>query len=396
VTGSAFGIRELQISGFRSARSVRFGLGSVCALVGGSSVGKSNLLVAAWMLLQRGTPAPQAADLSRQGAGAIHLSAVLGDGGEVTLDAAAPGVAKAAGPALPVLFLPASRRSEEVVAHPIQDANAGRIAEEYFSGARSGSSTLPATTLVGGLERLCDAGERGLVLLVEEPELFLRPQAQRYLYRLLRAFADSGNQVIYSTHGPAFLNVGRLGEVALVDYEPGAGTTVIQPEPLSADESFRAISEVDAERGELFLARAVLLVEGRTEKQIFPFVFRALGHDEDREAITILDCGGKPNIPLFIGICHATRVPCVAVHDRDAPPGRRPSHPERILNAEIARLAGPRRTVVLSPDFEAVAGLRGHRHKPARAWERFSDIERGDVPPPLLQAVESVVSLARA
>lgn len=165
---------------------------------------------------------------------------------------------------------------------------------------------------------------------------------------------------------------------------------------LRAEESFRALSEIDAERGELFLARAVLLVEGRTEKQSFPFVFRALGHDADREAITILESGGKPNMPLFIRICHAARVPCLPVHDRDAPAGSRPSRGERSLNAEIAALAGAEPPTVLAPDFEAVAGLRGHRHKPAHAWRRFSTIEPSAVPAALREAVERVVALARA
>ena len=203
-------------------------------------------------------------------------------------------------------------------------------------------------------------GVRGLVLLIEEPELFLRPQTQRYFYRLLRAFAQNGNQVLYSTHEPAFLNVGRLEELALVEHGGRAGTRVIQPGPLGAEESFRALSEIDAERGELFLARAALLVEGRTEKLTFPFVFSALGHDADREAVTIVDCGGKANMRLFIRICRAVQLPCVAVHDRDAPPGRRPSHAQSVLNAEIAQLAGAR------AHDRAGAGLRGGR-RAARA-----------------------------
>ncbi|HVN42012.1 MAG TPA: TOPRIM nucleotidyl transferase/hydrolase domain-containing protein, partial [Steroidobacteraceae bacterium] len=112
--------------------------------------------------------------------------------------------------------------------------------------------------------------------------------------------------------------------------------------------------------------------------------------------ITIVDCGGKTNIPLFLRICRTARVPCVAIHDRDAPPGRRPSHSERVLNGEIASLAGPDQTVALAPDFEAVAGLRGHRHKPARAWQLFSHMDPGAVPRPLREAVEKVVALARA
>ena len=143
------------------------------------------------------------------------------------------------------------------------------------------------------------------------------------------------------------------------------------------------------------LARAVLLVEGRTEKMTFPFVFRALGFDADRLGISIVECGGKPNIALFIRICTAVHVPFVAVHDRDAAPGKKPIQGERVLNAQLAELAGPGRTVVLAPDFEAIAGLRGRSHKPARAWERFSRIAPEDVPAALRLAVEQVVELAR-
>ncbi len=392
-----FGVREVQIRGFRSARSVRFAPGAVFALVGGPSVGKSNVLAAVWMLLARGTPEPAVGDLSAGAAKTIELSATLDDGDEVSLQTSPPGAATRRGREVPALFLPASLRSGRLVAGPTPAPSAARVASEYLAvGESAPSSAAPAAALVAGMERLCAAGERGLVLLIEEPELFLRPQAQRYLYRLLRRFAEHGNQVLYSTHEPVFLNVGRLDELALVEHSPRTGTTVVQPEPLGADESFRALSELDAERGELLLASAVLLVEGRTEKLTFPFVFNALGYDVDREAITIVDCGGKPNMRLFIRICHAVGVPCVAVHDRDAPVGRRPSAAQRVVNEEIAELAGSQRTVVLAPDFEAVAGLRGHRHKPTRAWQRFSGVERGSVPRPLAEAVEKVVRLARA
>jgi hypothetical protein len=391
-----FGVRQVRIRGFRSARSVEFAPGPVCALVGGPSVGKSNVLAAVWTLLQRGAPPPGPGDLSSMPGPSMRLSATLGDGDEISLSAGGAGRAEGAGPAVPVLFMPASLRSGELLAGPIASERAARVAREHFQLGPQRSSSVPAGALLAGVEGLCEAGEGGLVLLIEEPELFLRPQAQRYLYRLLRRFAESGNQVLYSTHEPVFLNVGRLDELALVEHGPSSGTIVFQPRPLGADESFRALSELDAERGELLLASAALLVEGRTEKLTFPFVFAALGHDADREAITIVDCGGKPNIPLFMRICAAVRVPCVAVHDRDAPPGRRPSQAQRVVNAEIAELAGPGEPVVLAPDFEAVAGLRGHRHKPTRAWQRFSGIEPEEVPAPLARAVREAVRLARS
>jgi predicted ATP-dependent endonuclease of OLD family len=375
---------------------VRFAPGPVCALVGGPSVGKSNVLEAVWTLLQRGQPMPAPTDVSFEGGSAIELRATLAGGDELELEANPPSAARTSGGGVPVLFLPASLRSDRLVASPTTEPAATRAASKYFGLDTRTSSATPAAVLLTALEALCSEGHERLVLLIEEPELFLRPQAQRYLYRLLRTFAANGNQVLYSTHEPAFLNVGRLEELALVEQSPQHGTIITQPRSLDADASFRALSEIDAERGELFLARAVLLVEGRTEKLTLPFVFGALGYDADREAITIVDCGGKPNIPLFIRICQAAEIPCVAIYDRDAPPGRRPSRWNSNLNDEIAALAGRDATVELAPDFEAAAGLRGHRRKPARAFEHFSRIGRGDVPASLRAAVEKVVGLARA
>ena len=168
-----------------------------------------------------------------------------------------------------------------------------------------------------------------------------------------------------------------------------------QPPPLPEAESFRALSEFDSDRAELFLARAALLVEGRTEKLTFPLVFEALGIEADKEGIVVLECGGKGNMPLFARICNACGIPYVIVHDRDAERGRRPVESERVVNEQIRAVAGPSRTVVLSPDFEAVSGMDGggRARKPHRAYRRYRG--NGDVPEPLRQAVEKVLRAAR-
>jgi predicted ATP-dependent endonuclease of OLD family len=67
------------------------------------------------------------------------------------------------------------------------------------------------------------------------------------------------------------------------------------------------LTEFDAVRSELFLARAAVLVEGQTEKLVLPFVFGAVGYDADREAVSIVECGGKPNVLPFAPIAEAAR-----------------------------------------------------------------------------------------
>ncbi len=121
----------MRIRGFRSARSVGFAPGPVCALVGGPSVGKSNVLAAISMLLEQSAPA--LSDLSTHGGAAIHLSATLAGGDEITLEMSHPGRVARSGPPVPVLFLPASERSGGLVAKTGSATSAGRIVDEYFA-----------------------------------------------------------------------------------------------------------------------------------------------------------------------------------------------------------------------------------------------------------------------
>ncbi len=381
-------IERVTIHGYRGARDVELTPGSVCVLVGESSSGKSTVLSAIWTLLEAAAPMPTAQDVSR-GYTRVHVEATIG-GQTLFLDARPPATLNLNREgAPPALFFPANLRPTSLLAatdHPAKRAVGVVRSEETDDGGLS---------LVRSISALVDARVRGLVVLIEEPELYLSPPAQRHLHRLLRRLAARGrNQVLYSTHSPVFLGVDRLEELVLVRHDERTGTTLLQPEALGQSKAFRIFAEFDAERAEVFLSRAVLLVEGRTEKLAFPFVFRALGYDVDQEAIAIIDCQGKGNIPLFGEICNSCDIPYVVVHDRDAARGVQPAEAERIANEAIVRIAGKKRTVQLVPDFEGVTGLRARRGKPAAAFKRFQ-AGNGDVPGALRQAVERVIAAAR-
>lgn len=392
-------IDRVEIRGFRSAREVSFAPGPLCALVGEANAGKSNLLAAIRAVLDPAGAPLTPGDAIAGGDGSISIRLDLSGGGAVTLEGTVEHHELRRPPTTPqVLFLPAEARAGSLIAADEPASPEAARAVSFFREAldrKESSSAGPARAAVEAVEACCGEGLRGLVLLVEEPELYLRPQLQRYLYRLLRRFAQDGNQVIYSTHSPAFLNVARLDEIVLVDRPQEVGTRAVQPPPLTPEEDFRVLTEFDAARSELFLARAVVLVEGQTEKLVLPFVFAALGEDPDREAISIVECGGKPNIPLFARICRTVGVPFLVVHDSDARPGGAPIAAERALNDLIAETVEDGRRIVLEPDFEAVAGLEGHRNKPERAWRHFAGLARDDVPGPLAQAVELAIAIAR-
>jgi predicted ATP-dependent endonuclease of OLD family len=389
-------VERISIHGYRAARDVELRPRNLCAFVGEASSGKSTVLTAIWSLLEAAAPVPTADDVSH-GGDRVRIEAELG-ARTIFLDARPPATLNLNREgAPPTLFLPASLRGVGMAA-PTSTRAAATAAEVLRPSV--GDPPTPwgngdgGAAIVAGLERLCDAGRTGLVILIEEPELYLSPQAQRYLFRLLRRLTESGNQILYSTHASTLLSVAHLDELALVRHGEARGTSLCQPNALATDETFRALSEFDAERSEVFLARAALLVEGMTEKLAFPFAFDALGYDPDREAVAIIECGGKANIPLFARICVECGIPFVVVHDRDAPRGQLPNESEQVTHAAIVNVAGRARIVTLVPDFEALVGLTSKRNrKPRKAYARFQDGTA--VPKPLVDAVERVVALAR-
>jgi AAA ATPase domain len=391
-----FGITAVKVEGFRTAHDAVFSAGPLCALVGEADAGKSNLLAAIRAALDP-ADAPVTADDAAAGSdGRISIRVELAGGGEFALERAVGGSTVTEGEAAPpVVFMPAEARAGSLLSEAARGSPDPRV--EIFRQAferRPATAASRALSLVDALETCCAHGVAGILLLIEEPELYLRPQAQRYLYRLLREFAGQGNQVIYSTHSPAFLNVSRLEELVFVERLPSTGTRALQPDPVSPAEDFRVLTEFDAARSELFLARAAVLVEGQTEKLVLPFVFSALGYDADREAVSIVECGGKPNIPFFSRICRAIGIPFVVVHDSDRRPSGRLTQADRALNALIVESAGEDHVIVLDPDFEGAAGLTGH--KPKHAWREFAKRRADEMPKELVRAAELAVSLAKA
>jgi predicted ATP-dependent endonuclease of OLD family len=374
-------LSEIRVVNFRSARRLTLRPGPICALIGEPGAGQRNVLLALSALLDASYD-PATADLTT-GRRAISIEATLADGRTVSLDdrRGAP----------PIVHLPSNLRGGELVsataASPAADAVHGLIREAL---ARTPT---PRVALVRALEA-CANVTSGVVFAIEEPELFLAPQAHRYLRRLIRRVAERSNQIFFTTHAPGLLSVAALDEVNLVARDELGVTTVEPLQPVDVDDAFRVRCEFDAERAELFLSRAAILVEGMTEKIVFPHVFRALGHDVDREQISIVECGGKSNLPLFVEICKRARVPYVVVHDSDRRPDRPLVPAERKLNALIRRRAGVERTVVLEPDFEGVTGFFAKDHKPERAWRHLADARPDQLPEPLVRAVRLALDSA--
>jgi predicted ATP-dependent endonuclease of OLD family len=375
-------LREIRVVNFRSARRLVAEPGPICALIGEPGAGKSNVLFALRALLDPGFDL-SSTDVTR-GEREISIEGTLADGRTVSM--------RDRNGAPPIVHFPAELRGGRLVAGTAKDP--ATIAARAPITRALAESPAPRVALVRGLEA-CVAETTGVVFAIEEPELFLAPQAHRYLRRIFRRLVEHGNQVVFTTHAPGLLSVAALDEVTLVSRDELGVTAVERLRPIDVDDAFRVMCEFDAERAELFMSRCAMLVEGMTEKLAFPFVFRALGHDADREQISVVECGGKSNLPLFVEICKRARVPYVVVHDSDMRPDRVPIESEVRLNALIRRKAGARRTVVLEPDFEGVSGFRSRSRKPRRAFRHIGETPADELPPPLVRAVRLALASAR-
>jgi putative ATP-dependent endonuclease of OLD family len=215
------------------------------------------------------------------------------------------------------------RTSVEAKGHGLQRSIIFSILRAYAELARKGE---PA-----------DPKDRSIIFAIEEPELYLHPQAQRIMMHTLREISKGLDQVIYSTHSASFVDIAYFDQILLMRREKLNGhspisivtqlsmddlikdLTVRCPDVKPTPESMRdRYSYVyGGTRDEGFFARKVVLVEGITEECSFPIYSAALGYDLDKEGVSIIGSGGKGQMDRLLRIFNEFRIPCYVIFDAD-------------------------------------------------------------------------------
>ncbi len=216
-----------------------------------------------------------------------------------------------------------------------------------------------------------------IVFAFEEPELFLHPHAQRGLARAIREIAETPeHQIFVCTHSTHFVDLDHYKEICVVTKPTVKEGTVVRqcteelfggPELAERKRRFHMAQWVNPDRGEMFFAKHVVFVEGETEKAVLPFLAQKLDClDPD---VSVIDCGGKFNLPLYIAIANAFKLRYGVVHDEDPLPTGIPPEwsTDRViqarrtceLNAEIAEVVDRHLgdVFIVKPDFEGAAGV---------------------------------------
>ncbi len=255
--------------------------------------------------------------------------------------------------------------------------------------------------LIEVITEFSEFGEDDTVLLFEEPELYLHPQAQHELYLALKYFSHNNIQVFLSTHSSYFIDLTCYKSICIV-HRPNLerGTTVQQiahdPFNIEAErKNFNMAYWINPDRGELFFAKKVILVEGPTEKVIFPKLAKKL-HISHYE-YTLIDCAGKSNMPLYISLLNAFHIPYVAVYDLDHQKYRNKkgklsaSRHSGFIEGKINPSLGE--SVVLVNDIEEELGIHDHgkKNKPFFALQYIAN-EHFHIPKHLEKKLKRIFS----
>lgn len=271
---------------------------------------------------------------------------------------------------------------------------------------------IQSALVIGIFEALRQMGDPVGCLVIEEPEMYLHPQAQRYFFRLLSEMADSGDcQVVYSTHSPIFADVARFEAIRLFNRDPTSNTRcsyVSRPEDIEyltqRREAHKIAIAFDASRNEMLFARKALLVEGPGDRLAARIVAEKLSLDLDAEDLAVVDCGSKAAIPFVARTAKALGVPFVVLHDLDLYDEvgdedqivriRNENEKQKVVNADVVAATEDDALIfICKPSLEAMLGIgRNAPDKPRRVVEALQPLGLGDFPAPLREAVNTLFS----
>ncbi|HEI9870275.1 TPA: AAA family ATPase [Morganella morganii] len=165
---------------------------------------------------------------------------------------------------------------------------------------------------------------RTTLLLIDEPELYLHPQAIEVVRAALSRLAGDGYQVVITTHSANMISRDDAPNTLLIRRSAALGTRCY---PRIKDAVAEAIDDALHQSEALFalsnsskilFSERVVITEGKTERTILPAIFHnSFGTTPGEDKIGFVDIGGTPNIPDTIKVLRSMGVPCKAIVDLD-------------------------------------------------------------------------------
>ena len=244
--------------------------------------------------------------------------------------------------------------------------------------------------------------KRPHVFLVEEPELYLHPQAQRQMADSFQSLVKDGNQVIFSTHSPILIDLSQAERVCILNKNKNGKLSKKQlNEELFEDDErsrFKLLEYMNPHRSELFFSKKAVFVEGESDRIVLEMLGKHLGvHDPE---VTIIETGSKNNLPFYIQLVEAFELDYMVIHDDDVEDGNgvvsnNESIRNREKNEEISRLTTKSKPIIWHPTLNKQFNIPEGKSKGASAQQWCEKIQNREIDAPyeLEEAVRAVYNL---
>lgn len=165
------------------------------------------------------------------------------------------------------------------------------------------------------------------IVLIEEPEIFQHPQKQKMILFELRELArEASTQIFVSTHSSHFVVKDDKDVLSIFRTYKNCGQTEFAQlkddgptfQGLTSS-SFCFSKWLNGERNQLFFSSKLVLCEGHTEKMLVEYLLdKKFGSDYAKRSLyTIVDCGGKFNMPHWIRLSGELGIEHYLIYDLD-------------------------------------------------------------------------------
>lgn len=154
------------------------------------------------------------------------------------------------------------------------------------------------------------------ILAIEEPEAHLHPVNQRLIYK--DVIKNSSNSVLLTTHSTQITAIAPIESIVHL-HDDGKGGTEINATagmPMSDGEFLDVERYLDVKRGEIYLGKAVLLVEGIAEEYLVPKFAELLGKPLDEKGIIICNINCT-NFTPYVKLLKNLSIPYAIITDGD-------------------------------------------------------------------------------
>jgi putative ATP-dependent endonuclease of OLD family len=181
------------------------------------------------------------------------------------------------------------------------------FAEKHFDSEEVGAG-MQNLLMISIFQTYAELMGGRVIFGIEEPEIYLYPQAQRSLYKSFIELSRN-TQIFYTTHNPNFVDAARADDIVLLRKDFERGTYKLEKDDYFTSENagsqvHKVYTHFNTERNEIFFAKKVILVEGDSDKILFSTLCEDKWNiDLDKEGISIISCGGKGGVIYFLGVC---------------------------------------------------------------------------------------------